>query len=219
MNPPETTPPAVPEKKKSRFTRKNIFLALGVLTLIAVIAGVWYFINASRYVYTDKAELEAPLIQLAPQTAGVLMHVSVDEGDMLAQSQPVARVGDEILRTQIAGLAVTVQKDIGAAYAPGKPVVTMIDPQELRVIARIEEDKGLKDVHKGQRVIFTVDAFGSQQFEGTVEAVSATKRADDVVFNISDKREVKEFDVKIDYDHEQLKEFQNGMSARVWIVK
>jgi multidrug resistance efflux pump len=199
--------------------RRQITAGLLIATVLAAIGGIWYVLEQQKYVFTEKAEVSAPLIQLGAPVPGILMRVSVEEGDTLQASQVVARVGDEVIRTQVAGIAVAVQKNIGAAFAAGQAVVTMIQPEELHVIARIGEDKGLKNVHVGQDVIFTVDAFGSKKFQGTVEAVSQTKRQGDVVFNISDKREEKEFDVKIGYDHELNPGLQNGMSARVWIVK
>ncbi len=204
---------------KRKISRSQVFKGLGILTVIALIVGGWYWIQQQKYIYTDKAEIAAPLIELAPTAPGILMRVSVNEGDLLNASESVARVGDEIVSTQVAGQAVVVKKDVGAAYQPGEPVVTMIEPKELKVVARIEEDKGLRNIQVGQDVSFTVDAFGSHKYHGTVESISPTKREGDVVFSISDKREEKEFDVKIDYDHQEYPELQNGMSARVWIIK
>ncbi len=213
-----TTAPAPVPARASR-NKQIILTILAVLGIVALVGGTMYWLNGRKYVSTDKAQISAPLIQLAPRTPGVLMHISVKEGDALYPGESVARVGGEILSSQISGIAVMVKNDIGAQYSPSSPVVTMIDPNALQVVARIEEDKGLKDIYVGQRVIFTVDAFGSQKFEGTVASVSMTSHEGDVVFNISDKRELQQFDVKIDYDHAKYKELQNGMSAKVWIVK
>jgi multidrug resistance efflux pump len=124
-----------------------------------------------------------------------------------------------MIMTQVPGVAVIVQKDVGTIYPAGSPVVTMIQPKELRIIARIQEDKGLQYVHVGQDAQFTVDAFGGETFKGTVESVSETSREGDVVFNISDQRQEQEYNVKIQYDTEAYPELQNGMSAKVWIVK
>jgi len=44
-------------------------------------------------------------------------------------------------------------------------------------------------------------------------------REGDVVFNISDKREVKQFDVKVRFDISKYPELKNGMSAKMWIKK
>lgn len=212
------TPPA-PAARPRRSSRGVVLALLLAFAVVSVVGGTLYLLDARKYVYTDKAQLEAPLIGLASRKAGVLKRVTVEEGDTLYAGEAVGRVGDEMLSTRIEGVAVTVRKDIGASVAAGEPVVTMIDPSELRVVARIEEDKGLQDILEGQRAVFTVDAFGSREFEGTVASVSATSRDQDVVFNISDKRETREFEVKIDYDHAAYEELRNGMSARVWIVR
>lgn len=221
--PPDIPPPAVssPPGPSPRRTlpRGPILLGLLFLGCAAAVGGGTYWVSQQRYVFTDKADVEAPLIKLAPHAPGELKKVYVDQGDAIPAYRAVARVGDEMLLSQVAGTAVIVKKDIGTLYQPGQAVVTMIDPRELRVIARIDEDKGLANVRVGQQVSFTVDAFGSRAYEGEVEAVSQTNREGDVVFNISDKRQEKEFDVKIRYDLTAYPELQNGMSARVWIEK
>ncbi len=199
--------------------RRMLLTWLGGATALTIVFGTLYVIYESRYVYTDKAEIEAPLIALGPQSHGVLKRVYVREGERIRASQTLAWVGDETINAQVDGLAVDVKGDIGAPYQPGQPVVTMIQPEELRVVARIDEDKGLKDIYAGQKALFTLDAFGSTSFPGVVESVSPTKRSNDVVFNISDKREIKQYDVKIRYDEVDGVRFQNGMSARVWIIK
>jgi PAS domain-containing protein len=87
----------------------------------------------------------------------------------------------------------------------------------LRVVAQVEEDKGLANIKVGQRVAFTVDVFGSKKFEGVVDEVSPTSRQGDVVFNISSQRQVNEFNVKIRFDVSKYPELKNGMSAKAWI--
>lgn len=218
QTPPAAAPttPVTPEKPSRK--RTIILSIVGASVIILMAAGLYVW-HEGGYIYTDKADIEAPLIELGPQNAGVLKRVYAKEGDLVRASQTVAWVGDETINAQVDGLVVDAKGDVGAPYQPGEAVITMIQPEELRVVARIDEDKGLKDIYAGQKVIFTVDAFGSQQFTGTVETVSPTQRADDVVFNISDKRETKQYDVKISYDAELGTRFKNGMSARVWIIK
>lgn len=187
--------------------------------VVATVAATAYLVHQSNFVYTDDAEVSAPLIVLSAQSRGTLKRVNVREGDPVRPSETVAWIGDETVTSQVEGLVVDAERNIGSIYLPGQPIVTMIQPRELRIVAKIDEDKGLKDVYKGQRVVFTVDAFGSRQFEGTVESVSPTKDEGDVVFSISDKRETKQFEVKVDYDRSAVPTLSNGMSARVWIVK
>ena len=95
----------------------------------------------------------------------------------------------------------------------------MINPNDLRVVGQVEEDKGLKDIKIGQSAIFTVDAFGSKQYSGIVDQINPTSDAGDIVFNISNTRQENNFDVKIRFDVNQYPELKNGMSAKLWIYK
>lgn len=199
--------------------KQRLIILSVIIGILLAAGGIWYVLDQQRYIFTDKAEVYAPLIQLTPRTPGILKEVLVKEGDPLRAHEAVARVGNEIIHAEVPGVAVQVEQNIGASYAPGQAPVTMIEPKELRIMARVEEDKGLTDIHVGQQVKFTLDAYGGREFAGTVESVSPVNRSTDVVFNISDKREKKEYDIKIAYDQSAMPTFQSGMSARVWIIK
>jgi multidrug resistance efflux pump len=204
---------------KHKGGQKMLIVFLAVFMIASGAGGFWYWLDQQKYVYTDKASVNAPVINLTPTESGILKRVMARDGSNVAEHQVVAQVGEKMIMSGIAGIVLKANLDIGAVYTPGQPVVTMIDPNELRVVARVEEDKGLKDIRVGQKAEFTVDAYGSQRFQGVVESVSGTSREGDVVFNISDKREEKEFEVKIAYNLENNPFFQNGMSAKVWIIK
>jgi len=185
--------------------------------MVIVAAGIiWWLVNTTR-VYVDTASVEANQIALAPSQPGVLQEVYVQEGDEVPQDKTVARVGNELIKSKVAGIVVSVSKDIGSQVNPNEAVVTMIDPTQLRVVGQVDEDKGLDRIHIGDAVTFTVDAFGSKQYSAVIDEVSATSRQSGIVFNISDKREVKQFDVKARFDVSKYPELKNGMSARMWI--
>lgn len=191
--------------------------------LILVLAGAgfggYYLYLDSIRVYIEKSEISAPIIELAPQTPGILKDVLVQTGDKVEANASVAQVGDNLLKTKTSGIIVSTQNDIGKIFNTGTSVVGMIDPQELRVVGRIEENKGLKDIKVGQKVEFTVDAFGSKKYYGTVDGISPTSRETGIAFNISDKRETKEFEVKVRFNIDQYPELKNGMSAKMWVYK
>jgi len=69
----------------------------------------------------------------------------------------------------------------------------------------------------GKKLCLPLIAFGSKKYYGVVDEVSLTPHSGDIVFNISDKRQVNQFDVKIRYNIKQYPELKNGMSAKVWI--
>jgi multidrug resistance efflux pump len=205
-------------EKRTRSKRQTwILTGISVLVIAAVAAGIIYWTVLSQRIYVDSASIEAPEITLSPSHAGVLEQLYVQPGDTVIANQTVAQVGDELIPSKIAGVIVAIDQKIGAQIAPGQPIVTMIDPDQLRVVGEVDENKGLSDMHVGDPVVFTVDAFGNTAFSGVVDEVSPTSKQSGIVFNISNQREVKQFAVKGRFDVSKYPQLKNGMSARMWI--
>ncbi len=193
------------------------------IILVAIVLGAamsaYYFLVLQNRIFTDKAEVSAPLIDLGVKSPSILKSVLVKEGDRVHDGTPVARLDNDYIAANTGGIIVSINDKIGKLFMPGEPIVTMINPQALRVTARIGENNGLSDIRAGQKADFTVDAFGSKTFSGIVDEIGRTALESSVVFSISDKREEKEFVIKIKYDTQEYPELLNGMSARVWIYK
>jgi multidrug resistance efflux pump len=197
-------------------TASAAIVGAALLVVIAVV-GLFYLFVTQGQIYTDKADIEAPSIVITSNSGGVLQKMLVQNGDQVAADTPVAQVADQILRTNEAGLVIDAQSIVGETVTPGAPVVTLIHPEDLRVVAHMDENKGLNNIKVGQLVSFTVDAFGSKKYTGIIDEISPTSRQSGVVFNISDQREVRQFDVKIKFDISKYQELKNGMSAKVTI--
>ncbi|MDD5110547.1 MAG: HlyD family efflux transporter periplasmic adaptor subunit [Patescibacteria group bacterium] len=224
-NPAEPASTSAPPPKKANriallFRDRRVQVGLVIVIVIAAIAGWYWWQLTSGQVYTENAVVTAPVINLAPQgSGGPLQQVFVNEGDRIGANTVVAQVGNELVKSQVAGLVVSVQNNLGTIFNHGQTVVTMINPDELRLVGQIEEDNGLADVRVGQRAAFTVDAFGGKSYEGVVDEISQTARSGDVVFNISDKRQINSFNVYVRFDINRYPELKNGMSAKLWISK
>lgn len=212
------------ELSRADRVRNIIYHEISVIIAFAIIATlvlgtIIYFDIQSSQIYIDKAEIQAPVISLKAEHTGVLEKLYVKEGDHVEINALVAQVGDDVIRTRTAGIITFANKVPGQLLSTQDTIVQMVDPQEFRVVGHLDEDKGLRDVKPGQRVKFTVDAFGSTAYEGVVELVSPSSRESALVFSISDKREEKQFDIKTTFDPRRYPELKNGMSARMWIYK
>jgi multidrug resistance efflux pump len=199
--------------------RRIMFISLVIFVIAASVIGLVYLNITSKRVYVEKSQVEATQIALSSKSGGILKELFVEVGDEIKADAVVARVGNELVKSKEGGLVISRENSIGKYFAPGETIIKIIKPEDLRVVGRIEEDKGLKDVRVGQPVIFTVDAFGSKQYEGIVDEVSPTSRPSDVVFNISDQRQENEFNVKVRFNVRAYPELKNGMSAKMWIYK
>ncbi len=206
------------DKKK---TDPKVFAlaAFIVVVLGGGIGAIAYLAASSHTVYIDKAQIEAPIVDLSPTSPGTLNDVYVQVGQTLLPDTVVASVGTELIKSTSGGLVISVNNNIGQIVGPTDVVVSTIDPTQLRVVGQVEEDKGLVDIKVGQPAEFTADAFGSQKFYGVVDEVSPTSEASDVVFSVSDNRQEQNFDVKIKFDTSAYSQLKNGMSAKVWVYK
>jgi multidrug resistance efflux pump len=199
--------------------KKIIALASIAVIIILAIGGLitWKIISAR--VYVEDANVSAPIISLYPSANGTLQEVYVNVGDLINAYSPVARVGNELIKSKSAGKILSINTNIGASYTPVQTIATMINPGDLRIVGQVQEDKGLSEIKIGQSAIFTVDAFGSKQFQGIVDEISPTSNSGDIVFNISDTRQENKFNVKVRFNTAQYPELKNGMSAKLWIYK
>ncbi|MDE2021339.1 MAG: HlyD family secretion protein [Patescibacteria group bacterium] len=197
--------------------RRGMVFGGSALLILAAAGVAAYFVLSRNEIAIDTASISAPLIDLSPVMAGRLNAVYVNDGDTLVANTPVALVGTEVVKTKVTGLIVQVNNTIGAHIASGQSVVEMIDPAQLRVVGRIDETKGLAQIQVGDLVTFTVDAFGSRSFAGVIDEIAPTSNQSGIVFNISNQRQIQQFDIKARFDTSAYPQLKNGMSARMWV--
>ena len=190
-----------------------------IVALVLLVAGGVYMWQASKTVSIDNAALTAPSTNAVTQGGGVLKEVYGSVGDSVLSHRPIARVGNEMVTSDVAGSITSIRQDVGAYIAPGTPVATLINRNDLRVVGRLKEDQGLSSIHIGQRAELTVDALGGRDFQGTVENVSKQPRDAGVAFAITDKRQEREFEVTVRLNRGPDAAMQQGMSARIWVYK
>ena len=201
--------------------RHNPIILAGLLVILVVglFFGIRYWLDVQSKIYIENSGISAPIISMSPVIPGIIDSVFVKEGDVVREGQQLAQVGNQYILAKTSGIIIWAQNTPGQMASGATVVLKMIDPNSLRVIAHIEEDKGLSQVRVGQAVDFTVDAFGSKLYEGVVESVAPTSNDSNIVFSISDQRQEKLFDVTVKYDVNAYPELKNGMSAKIWIHK
>ena len=200
--------------------RKHSKLFLGIIIIAICLVGAYLYVS-SRYVYIDQSIIQAPVISLSPSSSDILEEVYVNAGDVVSVNEPVARVGDQIVKAKVRGLIVSVNQDLGQfenALSGQAVVATMIDPTQLRVVGLLDEDKGLAEIKVGNTAEFTVDTFGSKTYYGVVDEVSQTSNSS-VVNNIFNQRPTNKFNIYVRFNPIKYPELKSGMSARLWIYK
>ncbi len=215
--------PAVAQKRTNGvgafFKNPLVLGAAVVLVAIGLFFGIRYVQDMESKISIETAELSTTVISIGPETSGTLKALYVKEGDRVAAGQQLFTVGDRVTTAHTPGVVISVQNAPGQWESQQNVIVQMYDPTSLRVVGHLQEDQGLSDVRVGQKVEFTVDAFGSQPFAGIVESVARTADQASLAFSISDKRPEKQFSVKVAFDVNAYPELRNGMSARMYIYK
>jgi multidrug resistance efflux pump len=203
--------------KKSIFSKKW-FQSLSGIIILCLLLGIFivWRITAGK-IKTDNASIEAPIIDLSSTTLGSLEDIYVNVGDNIVANTQVAKVGNEIITSKVSGIIVSVNHQEGQTFSPGQPVVSMVNIDQERVVAKIDENKGLENIKIGQPAIFTVDTFGNKKYKGIIDEISPISDESGVAFNISDKRPTKQFDVKVRFDTNKYPELKVGMSAKITV--
>jgi multidrug resistance efflux pump len=204
-------------KKQNIFSTPWVQSVTGMIAIFSLLGIFIYWQLERRNILVENAQIEAPIITLSPLTPGTLNALYVHEGDTISANTPVALVGTNVITSKVGGIVIAVDNSLGKTFSSSQSVVSIINPDDLRVVGAVEETKGLKDIKAGQRATFTVDAFGGKKYMGTVDAVASTSNDTGVVFSISDKRPIKKFNVKIRFSATAYPELKNGMSAKITI--
>ncbi len=208
------------EKPKESIFKKSWVQSLtGIILILLAASSVLLYKYISSSISIEDSVVSAPVISIGPESEGILEEVDVQPGDNVTAGQILARVGGEVLSAKIAGVIIDVQNTPGQVFTPSQSVIKMIDPTELRIVGTIKETSGLADIKVGDPVSFTVDAFGGTTYAGVVDSISPSSKDSNVVFSISDTREVKEFEIKVKYDIAANPLFKNGMSAKMKVYK
>lgn len=205
--------------KQSIFKKPWMQSISGIFIIIVVAGSLLFYRYISTHITIDDSLVQAPVILIGPIAPGILEEVTVNAGDTVTPGQVLGRIGGEVLTAKVGGIILDVTNTPGQVFQPTQAVIRMIDPSELRIVGTIKENEGLSGIVVGDPVSFTVDAYEGKKFTGVVDSISPTSKESGVAFSISDKREIKEFEVKVKYDVAAHSEFRNGMSAKMKIYK
>ena len=171
--------------------RRKLMIRIAIVVVAAGAAlGITLYLQGSRYVTTENANIGAPLISVSSLSGGQIVSVSVGIGDRVQQQQEVAEIATPrysdsgsrqgfsatpgsraSIEAPVSGYVAAVWTYPGAVIGAGSPIVTLFDDSSIWVTANINENK-IKDVRPGQVVEVTVDCLGGATLKGRVEGIS-----------------------------------------------
>jgi multidrug resistance efflux pump len=182
-----------PRRRPAFLTRRVLLPVLGVVVVIAAVFGYNAWRDGQLYVSTDNAQLSGQPVQVGSMNAGRVVAIlpsigsTVHKGDVIAQVALPSQVGvgqngqpklgflgagdtQVDVQSPLDGIVIAEPVAVGANVAAGTPIVSIVDPSQLWVLANIEETN-IGRVHVGQSVTVHVDALATD-VQGKVEAVT-----------------------------------------------
>ncbi|MFZ1906959.1 MAG: efflux RND transporter periplasmic adaptor subunit [Steroidobacteraceae bacterium] len=122
-------------------SRRPLIL-LGVVLVVALVAGLYYLLVARGHVTTDDAYVNGNLVRLTPQVSGTVIAINTDEtqfvrrGEVLVQLDP--RDAQVALAQAKANLAQTV-RDVAQLFAEATRDAAVVQTQQV-ALAQANED-------------------------------------------------------------------------------
>ncbi len=191
--PAEVAPAPSPRRRPAFLTRRVLLPVLGLILMVAAVVGFNAWRESSLYVSTDNAQLSGQPVQVGSMNAGKVDNIipsigeAVHKGDVVAQVALPSQVGvvqngqpkmgflgagdsRVDVTAPIDGVVIAEPVAVGATVGAGTPILSIVDPSQLYVVANIEETN-IARVRVGQPVTIHVDALGTD-VQGKVEAVT-----------------------------------------------
>ncbi len=157
-----------------------------VLTLVILITGGFiYYQKTKNRVGIENSQVLAPVISIYASGVGRLNELDAVEGHFVKSGDTLAVVGSETIRAQGNGIIISAENQVGGTVTPQTPLIQMENPNDLRVVGTLDENKGLSSIKIGQVVSFTVDALAGETFWGYVDEISPMAKSQQTAFTIS----------------------------------
>ena len=162
----------------NRSTRR----VLQVIPLVALIVGgalaASYVLQARRYVCTDNAQIDGDKIPIIAPAGGTLIGWHASQGSALRKDQVIGRIQirdsfgqpQRVIRAPADGTVALDNGIEGALVSAGTQLAVAYNLSAIFVTARVDET-AIRDVHLGQQVDITVDAYPDLTLTGYVREI------------------------------------------------
>jgi ABC transporter DrrB family efflux protein len=165
----------------TRSTRRALLVIPLVALLVGVALAASYVLQARRYVCTDNAQIDGDKIPVSAPVGGTLIGWHATQGATLRKDQTIGRIQirgsfgqpQKVIRAPADGTVALDNGIEGALVTAGTQLAVAYDLSAIFVTARID-DTAIGDVHLGQQVDITVDAYPDIPLTGHVREIQGS---------------------------------------------
>jgi multidrug resistance efflux pump len=152
-------------------------VAIGIVLVLAIVGGGgWYLKYTSQFVSTDNAQVDGHKVDVNAPASGTLIGWNVSQGSNVRENQVLGRIkingtGPQQTIKSPGNGTVAVNNGVEGEYVvAGTQLAIAYDFSNIYVTARVDETD-INDVHPGQLVDISVDAYKGVPVTGTVQDV------------------------------------------------
>jgi membrane fusion protein (multidrug efflux system) len=154
------------------------FIIIGVLTVIAVVGGLYWYLVARNYESTDNAQVDGHIYPVLPKVGGYVMQVKVTDNQPVKRGDPLLSIDstDYILRIRAAAAAVenarsalaASQSNVAAAEAQLAATESAMQTADGQMgVAQANAEKLARDLARAQ-ALFKDDVIARSELEAVV---------------------------------------------------
>jgi multidrug resistance efflux pump len=182
--------PGPPAKNRLKRSTKLGLIIVAVLTLLEVLAFAGtYLLHTRHYVSTDNAQVDGDQIMINAPATGLVTDWLIGEGSTVRDNQAIGRIQavgsgaqpKRAVRSPGTGTIAVSAVVEGQYVTEGTTLAAAYDPNAMYITARVAETD-IGDVHLGQQVDISVDAFPDAQVSGVVTKVRGAAAGESTIF-------------------------------------
>jgi membrane fusion protein (multidrug efflux system) len=122
-----------PAQKRKLLANPLVLIGSGVLGILLIAAGVLWWLHARQFESTDDAFIDAHVVRLAPQLAGQVIAVLVDDNQLVQQGQPLLLINPDDAEAGVAAArALRAQAEAQASNARAQVLVNAATLRQSR---------------------------------------------------------------------------------------
>jgi membrane fusion protein (multidrug efflux system) len=167
---PAVTDPLLPKPKLKKRRRRVPFLLLAVVFGAALIGGIFWWLQARQWESTDDAFVDVHLVQVAPQVAGRVVRVLVDDNQLVKASDVLIEIDPANFQASL-DQALATQANAAASLAQTKAQQAVNQANAEQSLAQIGVAKANADVAqiqlKRDQAQAAAKAISSQQLDNS----------------------------------------------------
>jgi membrane fusion protein (multidrug efflux system) len=176
---PSARPDAPPRAAGKAPRRRLRLVAIGLIAIAAITGGVLWWLDARQYVSTDDAFIDVHMARVAPQVAGRVLRVLVDDNQAVAAGQPLVELDPADYQTHPAQAQATqasAQGKLAQARAGQRVAEANLDQARAEVgIAEANATNAAADLRRFQDLARTHSpALSQQQFDTATATAKST---------------------------------------------